>query len=146
MIKIETTGGEQVLARFRSLPDRLRAELRKSMMKATVDLQGHVKADKLSGQVLNVRTNRLRSSIAQRVTDLSNGVEGITGTNVAYAGIHEYGGQIRTRLGTGKNPPKKGGKEFAQMPERSFLRSALQDHRNKIRQDLTDAVVRSVQR
>lgn len=143
MIKIELITGDQVITRFQSLSARLRAELRKSMMKATVDLQGHVKNDKLSGQVLHVRTNRLRSSIAQRVTDIANGVEGITGTNVAYAGIHEYGGRIRTRLGTGKNPPKKGGKAFVDMPERSFLRSALQDHRDKIRQDLQDAVART---
>ena len=94
MIRLETHGSEEVLARFKGLSARLRQELRKSMLKAVIDLQGHIKADKLSGQVLHVRTNTLRSSIEQRVEETSDSVIGTDSTNVVYARLHEYGGTV----------------------------------------------------
>ncbi len=94
---------------------------------------------KLSGQVLRVRTGRLRQSIhVPPVQKMPWGFLGTIGTNVKYAGIHEYGGTI---VLPPIYPVKKqalhffiGGKEiFAKsvrahairMPERSYLRSSL---------------------
>ena len=143
MISVEIVNAEKVSAHFKSLPALLRSELAKSMNKLAFDLQAHVKEDKLSGQVLNVRTNRLRSSISKVVTEQTNEISAFVGTNVVYAAIHEYGGQVRTRLGTGKISSKLHGKAFAVMPERSFLRSALEDFRQNIRDELQAAVNRA---
>lgn len=93
---------------------------------------------KLSGEVLRVRSGRLRQSIHSTVEKMPWGWLGQVGTNVKYAGIHEYGGTIVLPV---IYPVKKkalyffiGGKEiFARrvrahairMPERSFLRTAL---------------------
>ncbi len=93
---------------------------------------------KLTGEVLRVRSGRLRQSIHSMIQKMPWGFLGTIGTNVKYAGIHEYGGTI---VLPDIYPVKKkalhffiGGKEiFAKkvrahairMPERSYLRSSL---------------------
>lgn len=143
MIKIELVNKESYVAHLSGLSSRLRAEIKKTIQGLGNDLKSHIQADKLSGQVLHVRTGRLRSSIKEQTTDDGNSITSTISTNVEYAAIHEYGGRVRTRLGTGKGPPKKNGKAFIEMPERSFMRSGLVDFRDRIRSDLEDAVARA---
>ena len=140
MISADIKGDEQVAIRLENLPSNIRAQLKKAMNDAMIDLRGYVAANKLSGQLLKVRTNNLRSSITQRITDDPTSVVGIVGTNVKYAAIHEYGGQIKTRLGTGKGKPKVGGKAYITMPEKRFLRGSLVDKTNSIKERLAIAV------
>jgi phage gpG-like protein len=54
-------------------------------------VQAHVKGQKLTGQVLHVRTGTLRRSINRRVYQEGEAVWAVVGTNVRYAAIHEYG-------------------------------------------------------
>jgi phage gpG-like protein len=91
MIRGTVVGGEQAVARFTSMPEKLRVELRIAVQRAAFLVQRHSKADKLSGQVLHVRTGRLRRSIHYRITEAVERVTGIVGTNVSYAKPHEYG-------------------------------------------------------
>ncbi len=62
----------------------------------TLDLQRHVVEDKLSGQVLNVRSGDLRRSIQQDVTQTGDLIVGrvFSSGDVKYAAIHEFGGDI----------------------------------------------------
>jgi phage gpG-like protein len=110
----------------------------------------------LSGQVLNVKTGRLRRSIFNEVTDTSTAVTGKVASSgdVKYAAIHEFGGKTPAH----EILPNKakalafvmGGKQvFAAvvhhpgsvMPERSYMRSSLHEMEQEIRDGIRAAVI-----
>lgn len=124
-------------------PERLRPALRPTIERETIALQAHVVGQKLSGQVLHVRTGTLRRSITYTVHETDQAIVGTVGTNLEYAAIHEYGGTIHVPEIRPRNAKALhfyvGGREvFAMrarahtitMPQRSFLRSALADRRD----------------
>lgn len=122
----------------------------------TIKLQGHVKENKLSGQVLKVKTGRLRRSINQRVdNDANEGPVGTVGTNVSYARPHELGFsgdvQIRQHLRKIKEAWGKPLEEPIEivvrahtrrvdLPARSFLASALADIQPEVKPAIIEAV------
>lgn len=122
--------------------EKLRPALRRTVERETIALQAHVVGQKLSGQVLHVRSGTLRRSITYTVRDDADGIVGTVGTNLEYAAIHEYGGtihvpEIRPRQAKALRFYVGGVAVFARrarahdvhMPQRSFLRSALADRR-----------------
>lgn len=152
MIVGELAGDAALIKYLDGISPRLRAELRKRMTMLAVKLQSSVKRDKLSGQVLKRRTGTLSRSIARDVSAGPEGVEGRVGTNLSYAPIHEFGGKTRPHIIEAKKAQAlrftSGGKTVfarrvnhpgSQMPERSFLRSALADLRAEIEDTLQDA-------
>lgn len=141
MITGTVTGAEAVITRFRTLPPKLHQQLVIAVTRLTLKLQRNVKAGKLSGQVLKVRTGTLRRSIDQNVTVGSDSIVGRVSTNVRYGRTHEYGFTgpvtVRSHLRTIK---QAFGRPIASkavtigshtrnvdLPARSFLRSALKD-------------------
>jgi len=108
--------------------------------------------EKLTGEVLQVRSGRLRRSINMRMEGTGGDqVSGTVGTNVLYAAIHEFGGTIPGHPLEAVNAKAlrfmpKGASDFIfrrrvqipdiRMPERSFLRSALREMLPGIRQDV----------
>lgn len=88
LITVEAAG---VLNMLTGYPSRLRENLLRVIKRLSVTLQRNVKADKLSGQVLHVRTGTLRRSINQRVEDSGHSIVATVGTNVDYAHVHEHG-------------------------------------------------------
>lgn len=114
--------------------------------RAVLRVQARVK-DKLSDQVLHVRTGRLRRSITQVVETHGEKVEGVVGTNVEYAPIHEYGFSGTETVAASFRTSKLG-KGFGvtahtrqvHMPERSFIRSAL----NELQPDIRTMIERAV--
>jgi len=60
-------------------------------------LRDYVIADKLSGNPLKVRSGRLRDSITSDVIATDDQATGVIATDVIYARIQEFGGQIRAR-------------------------------------------------
>ena len=58
-----------------------------------VELQALVK-NKLSDDVLHVRSGTLRRSIGLKIIVTTGTISAIVGTNLIYARIHEYGGKI----------------------------------------------------
>ena len=157
MIHGYLVGDAEVTARLDALPTKLRDEMKEGIGRCVLKLQRMVTRDKLSGQVLKVRTGTLRRSIDQVVEDDGNQVTGIVSTNVKYAAAHEYGFQgtvdVRDSLRRSKEQfslrklTKSGLESKASLgkwagkgeivvrahsrqvsiPERSFLRSALRD-------------------
>ena len=136
------TGQHAVVRMMVAVKDGARQKLIDVMAKVGFDIQQHVTTQKLSGQVLNRRTGRLRNSINSRVTTGPSEVSASVGTGVQYAAAHEYGVQrnvvvtVHHRMQTmawGK--PMKNPREVLvnqhvahmNLPERSFLRSSLQD-------------------
>ena len=146
-------GGEQIQAKLSHRPVDVRAALAKGITRAILEIERHVKQDKLSGQVLKVKTGTLRAKVNARipVTETASGVEGIVGTKVSYAAVHEYGfaGTVNVREHLRKS---KLGKAYTvgahsrnvNLPERSFLRSALNDLRANSRDEIETAINRAI--
>jgi phage gpG-like protein len=110
-------------------PDKWRRAMLMAMQSTTLGISAYVKERGLSGQVLHIRTGRLKSSINGTAQMVGNIVTGKVGTNVVYAPIHELGGVIRA-----KNSPylrfKIGdrwvSKKEVKIPARPFLSTGLQ--------------------
>ena len=167
MLKGYLVGESAVVARLDGLGPKLREELMTGVGRATLKLQRMVKRDKLNGLVLGVRTGTLRRSIDQdQESRLKNPLEvsgdritGIVSTNVKYAKAHEYGFSgvvsVREHMRTVK---QAFGRPIAprevtvrahtmkmNLPERSFLRSALADLESQgiLREELEAAIKRA---
>lgn len=159
MIDGYVVGDKEVARRFRALPDGVRSRVTDSIGRLILRLQRKVMQDKLTGQVLKVRTGTLRRSIDQRLVTDSDSVSGIVSTNVKYGKAHEYGSnKTVTVLEHLRLVKKAWGKELKHpvwatvkahsmkqnLPERSFLRSALADMKPEIIADLNKAAAEGI--
>jgi len=102
--------------------------IEQGMTEATLLVEGTAKKDYLSGPrpkrlgVGKGKTGgRLRSSITHRVRRKGKVIEGVVGTNVEYAPIHELGLTV-------SKISKKGKSFVAKYPKRPFLSTSLKDH------------------
>lgn len=166
MIKAELVGGDTVILSFEKVGVRSLVAVKAFVEKFTFKMMRSVMTEKLSGQVLKVRSGNLRRSIPRGTKivegpELIRGIVGLgddEGGKVAkYGRIHEYGGVIPAHDIEIKNKQalmwmKNGTPRFAKrvhiprikMPVRSFLRSTLQEHRAEFQQGLQDALTRSI--
>lgn len=157
-VQVEITGATKVVADLGQFSDKSQKSLRKAISRIVIKLQALVKV-KLSDDVLNVKSGRLRRSINQQVKTGTQTIEGSVGTNVVYAAAHELGfhGTVTVsehlrfqRLAWGKemkdphyvtvsaHPMKMN------LPERSFLRSALREQGDDIDTNLNSAVQEAI--
>lgn len=139
MIEVSfTKDGAELIAKLEQMRPRVDRAMLEAVTRLAIDLQRHVMQDKLSGQVLHVRTGTLRRSINYRVQQSRDKTRAAVGTNVSYAHINEYGGTLvrHSMKGPGR----------AVYPERSFLRSAMKDLEDKIRQRIGEAVAEELKR
>jgi phage gpG-like protein len=141
VIETYVVGDREVVARLQRMGTRLPEEMKVGIERLTVKLQNKVKADKLSGQVLKVRTGRLRNSIARDVISEGPMVTGMVSTPVVYARPHEFGfsGTVAVRehmrtikqaFGRPIDPVEATVRAHSMkmnLPERSFLRSSLDE-------------------
>lgn len=121
--------------------------MRNGILASCILVEGKIKRDYLSGQVLNVRTNRLRGSITHKMPQLTTGGwQGTVGTNVIYAPVHEYGATIEA-----KNKPylrfqtADGSWHSVRkvvIPPRPFMGPALEDNRDEIVQTMKRHITR----
>ena len=79
------------MARFTGMTAKLRENVSRTIERLSIQLQAKVKDEKLSGQVLHVRSGTLRRSINRVVKQDGDTTIAQVGTNVVYAHIHEYG-------------------------------------------------------
>lgn len=155
MLKAQIIGGKETAARLQATTPKLIGALDRKVMELTIKLQGKVKATKLSGQVLNVITGRLRRSINTRFEGQGSGVSsGYVGTNVSYARPHEQGfkGVVNVKqhlrmqkVAWGKPIEPRQVTVAAHpmhmnIPGKSFLRSALDEMRPEVLASLQRAV------
>ena len=144
MITAEIIGDKQVIAKLNNFAPRMREQILFSTRRLEFMMVAKVK-QKLSGEVLKNRTNHLRGSIHGEVKDSGNLIEGVTGTNVVYARIHEEGGKTAPHEIRPKNTLALhfmlGGREVfakvvhhpgSKIPQRSFLASSLREMRPTI--------------
>src|SRR6516164_3045567 len=151
-------GDLQLLERLRALPDAINSGLLRGITQLGIELQRHVQQDKLSGQVLRSRTGSLRSSIGLRVDQSDGAFTASVFTDSRYADVQEYGfaGTVSVRASLGrvrevfgrpiseKTVSVRAYDRRMNLPERSFLRSALKDMTPAIRDGMAAALADAV--
>ena len=156
MITGTVLGDKEVVAHFDAMPAKVHAALLAKTQSLSVKLARYIQEQKLSGQVLKVRSGNLRRSIAFMTTDSADVITGkaYSSGDVKYAAIHEFGGKTAAH----DIVPTKakalafmmnGKQVFASivhhpgsvMPERSFMRSGLADMREEIIEGLRQAAL-----
>lgn len=159
MLNVEFIGGDAIAAVLKAYSDGVQSAVEQSIGRSVLKLQREVMQNRLSGQVLNVRTGNLRRSIHQQVTSSGGLVVGEVNTNVRYGVAHEYGfagtvnvkasmRQIRQAFGRPLKSPRyvqiRAHTRNVKLPERSFLRSALRDMKPDIEADLQKSIERAL--
>lgn len=141
MISFSLQGDQAVVAMLHGKGPKLAAAIRNSVMRASIMLLAYVKANKLSGQVLKVKTGTLRRKVNYRMTGNATYSTGTVGVKLAYAAAHEFGfdgtENVREHLRTIKQAfgrpiapvtfPVAAHTRHVHLPERSFLRSSLRE-------------------
>jgi len=147
MITAYLVGDEQLLERLRALPDAINSGLARAITQLAIDLQRNVRQDKLSGQVLRSRTGALKSNIDLRVDQGARSVSASVFTDLRYGAAQEYGFAGTVSVGASLRRIREAfGRPIAEktisvrahdcrmdLPERSFLRSGLEDMTPAIR-------------
>ena len=158
MITAYLVGDVQLLERLRALPGAINSGLLGGIAHLGIELRRHVQQDKLSGQVLRSRTGSLRSSVSLQVDQSGGAVTASVFTDSRYAGAQEYGfaGTVSVRASL-RRIREAFGRPIAEkaisvraydrrmdLPERSFLRSALEDIAPAIRDEVEAALAEAV--
>ncbi len=158
MISAHLVGDEQLLERLRELHNAINAGLARCITQLGIDLQRNVQQDKLSGQVLKTRTGALKSSIDYRVDQSARGATTNVFTELRYGAAQEYGFTGTVSVGASLRRIRQAfGRPIAEktisvraydrrvsLPERSFLRSALEDMTPAIGDAINAAVAEAV--
>jgi len=158
---VRLQGSDELVQRMRTLPERARDSILLQMKAQAAEISAAIK-EKLSGPVLNAKTGRLRSGVYARVypsdkkITLSVGVRG----DVPYAAIHEYGGKTRaheilpTKGRALKFLGEQGAAQYAskvdhpgsRMPERSYVRSTVDEQLGDIESAIEDKMEEAIRR
>jgi phage gpG-like protein len=154
MIEFTVEGQDAVVRMLSAKVPALTKGLRAGVTRATFDLLRHVKEQKLSGQVLHVRSGTLRRKVNARVTETATEISGQVGVKLSYAAAHEYGLDteefVRAHLRTVKQAFGKpidpvsvsvcAHTRHMKLPERSFLRSSLAEKTPAIQAEIRASV------
>ena len=153
MIELAISGDEAAAARFDSMAARIHRRLLDAITANAAALQAHVVQDALSGKVLKARSGRLKDSIAVTVADTGDGIAAGIGSDAPYAAIQEFGGQTAPHVIAARNAAvlafRLGGRTVfarrvqhpgSRIPARPFLRAAMAEQADRIRDSLRAAV------
>ena len=142
-----------VTAALDGLPAQVVKAVAKKVQALAVNLQHHIVADKLQGQVLKHRSGALGQSIQTETTTTGPTTTGevFSAGDVKYAAIHECGfhgvetvrQHVRTMAFGREVAPFLCGPFTRQvdLPERSFMRSSLDDHAERIVAGIREAAL-----
>lgn len=175
--------GRAAIERIRQFPKRVMPAIKRAMTTALPLITGKIIAERLTGQgpfppaqkKLGVKTGLLRKSLRWTRPEISGDtVTGSIGTNVKYAGVHEFGfsGTVKVRphsrktfskksfLGGGttkSGKPKTVRKKVrgadaevraysrkVNIPERAPIRTGIEDHKEIMSQAITDELTKEV--
>jgi phage gpG-like protein len=154
MFALALDGLDDASARLAAYPAALTAALSAKAAELAAALADMVKNDKLSGAVLNARTGALRDSITASISADADGVVASVGSegDVKYAAIQEYGGKTSAHeilpvkaqalafvIGGAQLFARRVEHPGSLIPERSYLRSALDDMKGEILAALSEA-------
>ncbi len=158
MFALELAGLDETSARLEGYPAALQAALGGKATELATALADLVKNDKLAGGVLNTRSGALGDSIVASVSAQADGVLASVGSEgeVKYAAIQEYGGKTSAHeilpakgdvlafvIGGAQHFARRVEHPGSVIPERSYLRSALEDMKDEILAALADAATQA---
>lgn len=162
MIGFDILGDRETAEKLSRVHGQVQRNVEATIGRLTLKLLAKVKGEKLSGQVLNTRTGRLRRSINQRVDGAgTTSIAGYVGTNVEYGRRHELGFRgtetvrehlrlIKMAWGKTLPTPKQvlvqAHTRQINYPARSFLRSALREMNTEITTDIRAATNQGITR
>lgn len=160
MIAATLMGDAAAVDRLRATRDAAGAGIALTIAKLGADLRANVQQNKLSGQVLQARSGALRQSIAVRIDQSDTTVRASVYSDLGYAGAQEYGfsgtvnvrsslRRIREAFGRPISPKTISVGPYSRridLPQRSFLRSALDDMAPEIRADIEAALREALNR
>jgi phage gpG-like protein len=153
MITASVTGVGDIGALPEALAERLSQEIERlgGLLRERIER-------KLSGEVLQRRSGRLLGSISVEAERVGLGASVTIGSDSPYAAIHEYGGTLPARTVLPQSAralafPWRGQQRFFKwvqlpavtMPERSFMRSALDETLPEIRAVIEAAAAEALQ-
>lgn len=141
--------------------NRIKKEIRKTITTLTLKLQRTIQEDMLSGQRLNVQSDRLRGSLVSRISESAEMFEGIVsagGAHVKYAFIHEFGlaaavnikshlRHIKQAFGkpiTPKDVLVKAHSRTVNFKERRFMRDSLDEIGKIVPKNIEKAIERGL--
>ena len=161
MFALQLDGLEEADARLTAYPAALTAALSAKAAELAAALADMVKNNKLSGAVLNTLSGALRNSIAASVSaDADSMVASVASEgDVKYAAIQEYGGKTSAHeilpvkaealafvMGGAQLFARRVEHPGSLIPERSYLRSSLDDMRGEIVAALAEAATETWER
>ncbi len=161
MFALQLDGLKEADAQLTAYPAALTAALSAKAAELAAALADMVKNDKLSGAVLNTRSGALRDSIAASVSTDADSILASVGSegDVKYAAIQEYGGKTSAHeilpvkaaalafvIGGAQLFARRVEHPGSLIPERSYLRSSLDDMRDEIVAALADAATETWER
>lgn len=151
MLTLSFIGSDaKVIAWLRSRGSILTAALLVEMQRQMIGLRNYVVASKLSGQALHTKTGTLRRSQFSDVTQDGSIIRGVVATDPSaskYGKVHEFGGTftVRAHLRKTRNGHRMLKSHSVTYPERSFLRSSLQERAESIVAGLQAAANKALQ-
>jgi len=156
MITAYLVGDQELIAKLSAMPRRVQAGLARAITRLSLEGE-RLSKQKVSGEVLHVRTGALRSGIhAIPTTSTATEVKGGWGSSVYYGKFHEFGvphsWEILPKSARALAFEINGQTVFAMrvmhppLPERSFMRSALREMAPRIKSEIEAAVNQEVQR
>ena len=161
MFALELDGIDETSDRLDAYPAALGAALAAKAAELVDALADRVKSDKLAGGVLNARSGALQASIVANVSESGDEVSASVGSNgdVKYAAIQEYGGKTAAHeilpvkaqalafiAGGALRFARKVEHPGSVIPERSYLRSTLDEMSGEIVAALADAAASTLER
>lgn len=156
-LKMELINGEVVVRKFAIFPKEAETDIKTVLNSYIQILRNKIVGEKLSGQVLRVRTGMLRSSflpmLAQRIGNTI--IAGLT-SNIHYWRIHEFGGKTRPHTIFPRNKKAlhffvKGNEVFATkvdhpgslIPARPYVRPSIIETWNKFQELIGNALTKA---
>ena len=160
MITAKLSGDAAAVDRLRAMRADAVAGVARMVARLGLDLQSTVQQNKLAGQLLRVRSGKLRDSIAVRTEESGTTVTASVYSDLDYAAAQEYGffGTVGVRAGL-RQIQEAFGRPIVpktidvgaydrrmDLPQRSFLRSALDDMAPEIEEQIADVLREAVSR
>jgi phage gpG-like protein len=147
-------GDDRILARLHAMAGEANSGVVRAISRLAIDLQRKVQQDELTGEVLSARSGSLKSSIDLRVDQSTSTVTATVFSDSRYARVHEFGFagtvNVKASLRTITKvfglpiPPKminvRAHSRKMDLPERSFLRTALEDMAPAIKDEVGAAL------
>lgn len=154
MISVDFVDVGVVLDRLRGMGDVSISGVARAIAKLGIDLQNNVQQNKLSGQVLQVRSGSLRQSIALHINQSNTAINATVYSDLGYAAAQENGStgtvdvrasirQVKEAFGhpiAAKTIAVGAYSRRMDLPQRSFLRTALDDMTPDIDASVQDAL------